>query len=339
MKYPLISIIISNLNGMQLNLLEECLDSLLKPGYSNWELIVVDNASTDKSVKYLENRFKDKPNCRIIKNPINMYSQGLNLGALCAKGEYLAYFNNDVAIKTGYFQELIKEFDKDKKLAIAQGKLLNYFDRTKIDSTGETMDLYGNPITIGAKEPDTGQFDNEEEILSASGSACMIKKATFEKLGGYDPDYGIGYEDMDLALRARKLGYKVKRFPKAVVYHKRASTDLAEFIRIKVKWHFNKNRLATMIKNYPSDLLLKTLPVTILLYLGITFWEWFIKRNWQIGKARITSIGWAFINLPKILSKREKISKQGAKELGPSELKLFSPKTLSELFADFRGAK
>ena len=332
---PLVTIIISNLNGMQLNLLEECLDSLLKPGYPNWELIVVDNNSTDKSIDYLEKRFKDIPNARVIKNPINMYSQGLNWGAICAKGEYLAYFNNDVAIKKGYFQELIKQFEKDKKLAIAQAKLVNLFDRKKIDSAGETMDKYGNPITIGAGEQDKKQFDEEEEILSASGSACMIRKSTFEKLGMYDPAYGIGYEDMDLALRARRLGYKVKRFPKAVCYHKRASTDLAEFIRVKVKWHFNKNRISTMIKNYPLEMLLITLPFTILLYVGIGLYEWVVRQNWAIGKVRFTSMFWVLVNLPKLIAKRDRIDELGSKPLSNKDLSLFSDKSLVDLFKDF----
>jgi hypothetical protein len=311
----------------------------MKPNYPSWELLVVDNNSKDKSVKYLKKRFSKIKNCKIIQNPVNMYSQGLNLGAKMASGKYLAYFNNDVAIKKGYFQELVKKFEKIPAIAIAQGKLLNYHDHKLIDSTGETMDKYGNPVTIGAKQVDAGQFDKEEEILSASGSACLIRKEVFDKLKGYDLDFGIGYEDMDLALRARRLGYKVKRFPKAIVYHKRASTDLADFIKIKVKWHFNKNRLTTMLKNYPDQLLLETIFITVLLYIGITFWEWLVNKNWQLGKVRLSSIGWVIIHLPTIFAKRRQVSKMSTKNLGESELKLFSPKTLGELFTEFKGVK
>jgi GT2 family glycosyltransferase len=339
MKQPLISMIVSNLNGMNLNLLSDCMKSLTNPGYTNWELIVVDNNSTDKSVEYLQDLFKNKKNCHVIKNPVNMYSQGLNLGAAAAKGELLAYFNNDVAIKKDYFQQVIKAFDKEKSLGILQGKLVNYYDRGKIDSAGETMDRFGNPITIGAGEKDEGQFDKEEEILSASGSGCVIQRNVFDKLGNYDPDYGIGYEDMDLALRARRLGYKVKRFPKAVVYHKRASTDLAEFIRIKVKWHFNKNRLATMIKNYPLSLLVRTLPVTLVLYMGIASYELVVRKNWIMCKVRITAIFWDLLHLPQTLRKREKIVSLGAKSLTKNDLDLFSQKSLIKLFTDFRNVK
>lgn len=339
MTKPKVSMIVSNINGMALNLLKECLDSLLRIDYENWELIVVDNASTDKSVGYLLNRFKKYKNCFVVENPVNMYSQGLNLGAKKASGKYLAYFNNDVALEKGYFQELIKQLEKDPKLALVQGKLLNYRNHKKIDSAGETMDIYGNPVTIGMGEEDHGQFDKIEDILSTSGSACIIKKEIFDKVGGYDSGYGIGYEDMDLALRLRRLGYKIKRFPQALIYHKRAATDLAPFIRIKVKWHFNKNRITTMLKNYPFYLLYKTIPVTIALYSGITLYEWLIRRNWNMGWVRISSILWCILNLPMILIKRYSINKKGAKSLSQKELTLFSSKSLFSIFRHFASLK
>lgn len=335
MSKPKVSIIISNFNGIQLKLLKDNINSLIQPGYQNWELIVVDNASTDTSINYLQEKFKKYPNCFIVKNPINMYSQGLNLGAKQASGKYLAYFNNDTEITNSYLKILVKEFERNKKLAIAQGKLLNYHKRNIIDSVGETMDIYGNPVTLGAGEKEQGQFDKTADILSASGSACFIRKSIFNKLGGYDPSYSIGYEDMDLALRAKRLGYQVKYFPKAIIYHKRAATDFAPFIKTKVKWHFNKNRLTTMIKNYPLLLLLKTLPVTIALYLGISFYEWFINHNWRMGWVRISAIGWCIFHLPYILSLRSSIYKNCLRFLSQSELKLFSSKSFISLFRDF----
>lgn len=336
---PKVSMIVSNLNGMQLNLIKDCVDSLTKPSYPDWELIVVDNASTDKSTEYLKKRFGNSKNCFLVQNPINMYSQGLNLGAKKASGKYLAYFNNDVAITKNYLENLVKEFEEDKDLAIAQGKLLNYKDHKRIDSAGETMDLLGNPVTIGFGQKDNGQFDKPGDILSASGSACMIKKSIFDKLEGYDPTYGIGYEDMDLGLRARRTGHKIKRFPDAVVYHKRAATDLADFIRVKVKWHFNKNRIITMLKNYPSSLLLVTLPSTVLLYLMITLYEWIFRQNWKIGWVRVTALTWILFNLPQILSSRQKFNKTSKKFLTKKELSLFSSQSIFSIFRDFTKGK
>lgn len=336
MSKPKVSLIVSNLNGLKLNLLKDCINSLIKPNYQNWELIVVDNASSDGSVEYLKNKFKKYRNCFVVENPVNIYSQGLNLGAKKATGKYLAYFNNDTKITQGYLKNLIKELEKDSKVAIAQGKLLNYYKINIIDSAGETMDIYGNPVTIGFGEEDGKQYDKPEEILSGSGSACMIRKDLFKKIGGYDPDFGIGYEDMDLALRVRRMGYKVKRFPDAVVYHKRAATDLAPFIRTQVKWHFNKNRITTMLKNYPFLLLLRALPVTILLYSGITIYEWLIRKNWQMGRMRIYALIWCLFNLPKIIIKRSKTKRYSKNKLiNKRELDLFSSKSLLNIIRDF----
>ncbi|KKR10655.1 MAG: putative glycosyltransferase [Candidatus Woesebacteria bacterium GW2011_GWA1_39_21] len=334
MKNPKISIIISNLNGVRLKLLDDCLNSLTKPNYPNWELFVVDNNSDDESVLYLQKRFQKLKNCHVIKNKVNMYSQGLNLGAKHAKGKYLAYFNNDVAIDKNYFRYVINKLESDSSIAILQGKLLNYYKRNIIDSAGETMDKFGNPITIGSGETDRGQYNNENEILSASGSACVIKKDIFQKIGHYGPEYGIGYEDMDIALRARSMGYKVVRFPKAVVFHKRASTDLAPFIRTKVKWHFNKNRLSTMIKNYPLSLLITSLPFTIMLYVFIGSWECLVHGNWKIGLTRFTSIGWVISNISKIIQRRNAIKKVTVDGY-VFPINLFSDKSFFTFFKDF----
>lgn len=335
MSKPKVSIIVSNFNGLQLGLIKNCVNSLIKPGYPNWELFVVDNASTDKSIKYLENRFKKYKNCKVLENPVNMYSQGLNLGAQQASGKYLAYFNNDVAITKNYLDNIVKEFEADKKLAIAQGKLLNYKNHQKIDSAGESMDIFGNPVTLGIGEKDRGQYDASEEILSASGSACMIRKSIFEKLGGYDQSYGIGYEDMDLALRTRRIGYKVKRVPKAIIYHKRGATDLADFIKIEVKWHFNKNRLITMIKNYPFYLLIVTLPITIMLYILIILYEWIIRGNWSLGWVRLTSLIWVMLHLPIVLVSRQMANKKSIQSLSENDYALFSSQSLFYFFRNF----
>ena len=138
---------------------------------------------------------------------------------------------------------------------------------------------------------------------------------------------------MDLALRARRLGYRVKRFPEAIVYHKRASTDLAPFVRIKVKWHFNKNRLATMIKNYPILLLVKSMPVTILIYILITIYEWVFRRNWSMGWVRLTSLIWVLFNLPNIIITRNTVNGIGAKPLSKQDYTLFAS---ISLFSNFR---
>lgn len=326
-KFPLISIIISNYNGARLNTLQECLESFVKLDYPNFELILVDNASVDNSINFAKKIFGDNKKFRIIKNPVNMYSQGINLGFKESMGEYIALFNNDIEPEKGYLQKLYSAFKKYPKLGIVQGKLISYFDHSIIDSAGETMDIYGNPVTLGYQAKDEG-FSTTKEILSATGAACLIKKTSLLKVGGYDSDFGIGYEDMDHSLRFRQNGFTVMSMPDAVCFHKRGVTDLSPSIRVKVRWHFNKNRLSTMIRNYPLNLLIKALPVTILIYIGSFIWESLTYKNTKLALTRIHAIYWVVINLPKLIAERKKIRRNVSKRCDKDLLGLFAPEDI-----------
>lgn len=338
-RWPKISVIISNFNGIRLNLILASLSSILKEDYPNFEVIVVDNASSDNSTTLLRKKFGRDKRLKIIENPVNMYSQGLNLGIKVATGEYIVFFNNDIEFKKGYFQKIIKAFDKNPKVALIQGKLLYFYDHQIIDSAGETMDIYGNPITIGGGERDLGHYDKPREILSACGAASVIRRSILSQVGMLDSDYGIGYEDMDLALRIRLIGFKVLYYPFAVIYHKRGKTDLSALVRVKVRWHFNKNRFATMIKNYPILLLLKTLPVTILLYIVAGLWEIFLKGKIRLGLTRFTAMFWIIWNMPSLLKKRFLIRKDINKAVEVGMLNLLSKKSMFESFLSFVRAK
>lgn len=334
-RWPRISVIISNFNGIKLNLILSSLGSVLKGDYPNLEVIMVDNASTDNSTSIIRKKFGRDKRLKIVENPINMYSQGLNLGIKVVTGEYIAFFNNDIEFKNGYFQQIIKTFDKNPKVALVQGKLLYFYDHQIIDSVGETMDIYGNPITIGGGERDLGHYDKPKEILSACGAASVVRRSILAKVGAIDADYGIGYEDMDLSLRIRLKGFKVLYCPAAVIYHKRGKTDLSPLVRVKVRWHFNKNRFATMIKNYPGLLLLKTLPITILLYIGAGLWEIFLKGKISLGLARFTAMFWIMLNAPGLLVKRVAIRKNINKAGEESMLRLLSKTSIFTSFLSF----
>lgn len=329
--WPKVSVVVSNYNGLKLNLLLESLTSILKNDYPKLEVILIDNASLDDSVKIVKSKF---PKLKIVQNPVNMYSQGMNLGIENSTGEYVSFFNNDVVVEDGYFQKFIKFLEKDKNIALAQSKLLSYYNHQIIDSAGETMDPYGTPITIGTGQS-IDQFNEISEVLSVSGSCNIYRKSLVEKIGYFDKDYGIGYEDMDLSLRAWLFGYKAVYFPSVVAFHKRGATDLSDMVRIKVRWHFNKNRIYTMIKNYPIGFLLKNLPITILIYFAAGLWEIFIKGKAQLGLTRFTSLVWVILNLSKILEKRKKVqdkAKIGGKEI---ILKLLHDKTIMNSFGSF----
>lgn len=334
--FPLISIIISNHNGWRLGLLRSCLESVFKINYPRFEVILVDNASSDESIARARDGFKDRDNFKIIANRVNMYSQGLNMGIEVARGKYLAFFNNDLAVEPNYLKEILGVLEKDESIGLAQGKLLSYNNRTRIDSVGETMDIYGTPKTIGAGEIDKGQYNRIKEILSVSGSASIMRQGILEEIGSFDPQYGIGYEDMDLALRCRLRGYKIVFIPGAIIYHKRGATDSTQEVRLKVRWHFNKNRVATLVKNYSLGNLLKALPVTILLYLLAFLWEALVKREFKLAGTRVSALFWNAKNLKSLLKQRMIVQKNMRRVPDAQILKLLMPrKTLMTSFLWF----
>lgn len=334
-KWPKVSVIVSNYNGLKLNLLIESLSSILKNDYPDLEVILVDNCSEDESVKVAKRKFGK---LKIVQNPINMYSRGLNLGIKNSTGDYVAFFNNDVVVENGYFQKFIKFLQKRPEIALTQGKLLSYYNRNIIDSAGETMDPYGNPINIGAGTGADG-FNDEREVLSVSGSCSILRKAAIGQIGLFDEDYGIGYEDLDLALRAWMKGYKVIYYPKAYAFHKRGATDLSSMVRIKVRWHFNKNRISTLIKNYPVDFILRNLPITLFIYFAAGMWEIIIKKRLSLGVTRFTSIAWVAANLPGILKKRIEVQRHTKKSGKKMIQKLLSDIAISSSFRSFLGVK
>lgn len=333
--WPKVSVIISNYNGIKLNILTESLESIFKNDYPNLEVILVDNASEDKSVKVAKTNF---PKLKIVQNPVNMYSQGLNLGIKSSTGDYIAFFNNDVVVKNGYFQKFITFLETNRKIALAQGKLLSYYDHKIIDSAGETIDAFGTPITIGAGKG-ANNFNKIREVLSVSGSCSILRKSALEELGYFDEDYGIGYEDLDLALRAWMKGFKVVYFPKVFAYHKRGVTDLSPMVRNKVRWHFNKNRIATLLKNYPLGFIIRNLPITIFIYFVAGIWEMIIKGRVRLGFTRFSALIWASMHLSKILEKRHKVQ-ENTRESGRLKIqKLLYDKSIVDSFYSFIKAK
>jgi len=334
-KLPLVSMVISNYNGWKFHLLEPCLRSVLNINYPNFEVILVDNASNDGSVEFSRRLFGLNPHFKIVSHSENIYSQGLNKGIAESKGEYVVFFNNDIKVDPEYLRELIKILERDKSIGLAQGKLLSESDPKKIDCVGETMDIYGNAAALGRDENDGGGYDRIVEILSASGSASIARRSVLNEVGGFDPKFFIGYEDMDLSLRIWLRGYRVVYIPKAIVYHKRTATDSTSEIRVKVKYHFNKNRIATLIKNYRGRNLLMVLPMNLLLYFSAFTYEAVVKRDIKWAIPRLTALLWNIKEIKYVLSQRRAVQKDLRRVSHNEILRLMPKRGLIKTMLDF----
>ncbi len=307
----MVSAVVTNFNGLELGLLKNFFNSFLKNDFKDFELFFVDNASTDESIRFVTENFSKDKRVKIIKNRVNNMTKGINLALRQAKGNYILFLNNDIYFAKGAISKMVDFLDEHNTVALVQGKFVSYFDHKKIDDAGETMDLYGNPITIGSKEDDTGQYNNQREILSASGAASLLRASLLKKVGLLDEDYRIGYEDLDLCLRLRIAGYKIIYLPQVLVFHRRGSSvsNAPEKIRLQIKYGFNKNRLATLIKNYQVSTIIRSLSIVVLIYLGTAIFEIFYKRLWKFGFYRLCAIGWMIGNLSDLLEKRKKVQR------------------------------
>ena len=236
MSSPKISVIIVNYNGKKL--LENCLESLFKTDYNNFEVILVDNNSTDGSMEFVT---KNYPKIIVIKLDSNKgFAEPNNIGAKIAKGEYLLFLNNDTVTTTNFISEMVKVLEKDEKIAICQSLLLK--PDGNIDSSGDFIDKMG--IVYNSKT----KTDEIREISSARGACMLMRKKIFDKLGGFDEKFFFSFEDVDLSWRSWILGYKAVVVPQSIVYHSAGKTS--SNLKPEVAFHGLKNQLSMKITNF-----------------------------------------------------------------------------------------
>jgi len=243
---PKISIIVLNYNNKEWS--KKCLNSLLNTRHLNYEIIFVDNGSTDGSLDFIRKEFSQTSLIKFVSLPKNLqYAGGNNEGLKYAVGDYIVFLNNDTIVKPDWLSELEKCMEKDETIGICQSKLLLYDYPTKIDSTGDFLNLLGFSVMQGRFEENYGQYDKNTDIFSARGACLMIRKSLIKKIGAFDPLYQSIFEDLDLCWRARLAGYKIKLVPSSIVYHKGRATTKGNVGR--EAFLSSRNLVITFIKN------------------------------------------------------------------------------------------
>ena len=251
MSSPKVSIIIVNYNGKEL--LQKCLDSLLKVNYDNFEIILVDNNSTDGTVEFIT---KNYPSLIIIKLDSNKgFAEPNNVAAKISKGKYLLFLNNDTVVTPNFISEMVKVMETDKKIAVCQSLLLK--PDGSVDSSGDFIDHLG--VVYNSKT----KIDEIREVSSARGASMLVRSDIFEKLDGFDQKFFITFEDVDLCWRSWILGYRVLIIPTSIVYHEGGIT--IKKIKSEIAFHGFKNQLAMKITNFEPILAIRNM----MLFFGI----------------------------------------------------------------------
>lgn len=312
LEYPLVSIIILNLNGIIET--EKCLRSIDKLSYRNYEIIILDNGSRKNEAKKLKKIFKTKKFI-FIRNENNLgFSGGNNFASKNAKGKYLLFLNNDTTTKRDLLENLVKMAEINDNIAAIQPKILWMKDKKKFDYSGGAggfVDLLGYSFTRGrifySQEEDKKQYNKPSEIFWSSGAAMFIRKNLFEKAGMFDKDLFAYWEEIDLCWRLKKEGYKIYYQPKSVIYHSVASTSGKNLIK-KRYWE-HRNTLLVLIKNYSLFFMIFIFPLRFFIFEPMSIIHYLIKKEFRYSIGATLGLLHVFVLLPKYLFKRYETKK------------------------------
>ena len=254
---PKVSIIIVNYNGERV--LGDCLRAVEGQSLKDFEIVLVDNASTDGSISlvgHLREGWKATPFNLISLTENRGFTGGNIEGLRHCSGDYIVLLNNDTEPDRGWLQALVDAADVHPEVGICASKLINH-GTSRIDSAGDLFSTALRGFKRGEGDVDNG-FNREEYIFGACAGAALYRRSMLDEIGFLDEDFFLIHEDTDLNWRAQLAGWKVLYVPSAVVYHKVRSTigrksDLAMYYTVR-------NSEFVRIKDMPCPVLLRCLP-------------------------------------------------------------------------------
>ncbi|MCJ7668226.1 MAG: glycosyltransferase family 2 protein [Anaerolineae bacterium] len=304
----MVSIIIVNWNGK--HHLQRCLSAVLAQTYSNFEVILVDNGSTDGSAEFVSQQF---PQVRLIRNAENLgFAKGNNIAFEFAQGDYIATLNNDTQADPHWLSELMKGIEGHPRVGMCASKMLFYHHPHIINSTGINLDRAGIAWDRRGGEEDQEGQEELEEVFGPCAGAALYKRQMLEEIGFFDEDFFAYLEDVDLAWRARLMGWRSLYVPTARVYHLYSATG-REGSPYK-NYLLGRNKIWTVLKNYPAPEISIFLPVILFYDCASVLYALLARRDANALKGRIA--GWR--ELPKVLAKRKEV--QGKRSISFSAL-------------------
>lgn len=300
-----IAVVILNFNGR--HFLEKFLQNTLDHS-PEAEVVVIDNASTDTSVSYLETAF---PELRLITLDKNYgFAEGYNRGLANLHHDYFILLNSDVEVTRGWILPLLQISLARRDIAAIQPKILDYHRKTHFEYAGAAggfLDVLGYAFCRGRifdqLEEDKGQYNTPSEIFWASGACFFVRAEIFRSLKGFDARFFAHMEEIDLCWRIHNLGYQVVCQPASVVYHVGGGTLSAEN-PFKIYLNF-RNNLAMMFKNLPAKYLFPLLFLRLALdgVTGVRFLlQGSVSNLWAILKSHFMFYWW----LPYLARHRSK---------------------------------
>jgi GT2 family glycosyltransferase len=293
-----VSVVIINYNGRKY--LEQFLPSIIASTYSDMELIVADNASTDDSLAFVRAIY---PSVRIIEmNRNHGYAGGYNESLKQVKSDYYVLLNSDVEVTPGWIEPIVELMESNTLIGACQPKILSYKQRDKFEYAGASggwIDRYGYPFARGRIfdicETDTGQYNDTQKVFWASGAALFVRAELFHEVNGLDTYFFAHMEEIDFCWRLQLLGYQICVCPASVVYHVGGGT-LPKGNERKVFLNF-RNNMIMLAKNLPLRQSLWKIPMRVVLD-SVSAWKSLFSGQFvyflAVAEAHLAFVKWLF---------------------------------------------
>lgn len=302
---PKVSIIVLNWNGKKF--LKNCLDSLRKVTYPSLEIIIVDNNSTDGSQEFVK---KNYPKFILIENKKNYgFAKGNNIGFHASRGKYILFLNNDTVVNPNFLESLVGNCENDKTIGCIQPQIRLMEDKSRLDQVGSYISFVGFMYHYGyRKKYSEKTYGEQRSIFSAKGACIMFPHKVLDKIGLFDEDFFIFFEETDLCFRVWLSGRKVIYEPKSLIYHvvggDTTASDKYKYER-RIYLIF-RNTNCSYLKNFGTRNLITVYPIFLSVQICI-FLLFLIQLRFNLLRAIIKAYWWNIINFKNTLTKRNHI--------------------------------
>jgi GT2 family glycosyltransferase len=294
---PLVSIIILNYNGGKF--VEKCLSSVMKLEYPNYEVLFVDNASTDGSVSEVKKNF---PEISTVENPTNLgFTGGMNIGLEHAHGDMIAFLNIDAEVHPYWLKELVLEAQKDHTVGACAGKVCGFINGKLHVGSHDGLRVNKN----------LANYDCLQEVSTVCGSAFLVKRSVIDVVGILDEKFFMYFDEVDWCWRMRIAGYKCMYVPNAIAFHKGGGSGMPSQRRIYLS---TKNWIRSILKNCELETLPLFLSFVFLKFVLALFQSFSLKESTRTeGRMRLLLYSKACLKnltgLKDIIYEREKVQK------------------------------
>jgi|SRR3989338_3443543 len=297
-----VSIIVLNWNGKKF--LKNCLDSLTQLAYPQVEIIVVDNNSKDGSQEFVKENYRK---AILIENKENYgFAKGNNIGLKASTGDYILILNNDTVVAPNFLEPLIKDFEDNPKIACLQPQIRLSENKQFLDGAGAFLTFTGFLYHFGyLKDRMKPKYNKKMKIFSAKGACMLLRRKAIEKVGLFDEDFFIFFEETDLCFRLWLAGYSVMYEPKSVIYHLGGgdTTSSNSYQNEKRTYLSFRNMICCYLKNFGTHNLLTVMSMFIFTQ-TILFLYYLITLKLNLAKVIVKAYWWNICNLHSTIKKR-----------------------------------